>query len=400
LPTFLAGEKLRERLEMLTNQSDSIDIAVAWATAWSGLKEILKAAEQSKAQVRILVGVGGYLTEPAHLTLMAKHADLRIHGQPTGQLFHPKLYIFGNSVSYTCWVGSANCTHRGFHDNVETVAEFIDVDGLARQEFESLWHSENSKIFTDFDLSSYALKRKDLLSKLPKSMADELQLPSMSEDQEKDSDILKAEWNVYADELMRIHPDIGKGFDLNDWLYVLDQRNPFLQRKWADDLSSHDLSIMYGKEPFSPFGRLMPIAQAKFQGATGRQARLAIGSVLQEVVGWKVFQEPLVQKALENLLSIDGCGPSLATRLLVLARPDLFVVVNKKSFQGLAERFCVPGLQNLKPKLYAELLGKIHGEPWCRSQRPDDEQGRRLWNYRTALIDPLVYSETNDTFDG
>lgn len=400
MPTFLAGEKLRERLEELTNRSDSIDIAVAWATAWSGLKEILKAAEQSKARVRLLVGVGGYLTEPGHLTLMAKHAELRIHGQPTGQLFHPKLYIFGNSVSYTCWVGSANCTHRGFHENVETVAEFSDVDGLARQEFESLWHSENSNDFTAFDLSSYALKRKDLLSKLPKSIADELQLPSLSEDQEKDSDILKAEWNVYADELMRIHPDIGKGLDLNDWLYVLDQRNPFLQRKWADDLSSDDLSIMYGKDAFGAFGRLIPITQAQFQGATGRRARLAIGSVLQEVVGWKLFQEPLVQRALENLLSIDGCGPALATRLLVLARPDWFVVVNKKSFQGLAERFGVPGLQNLKPKLYAELLGKIHGEPWCRSQRPDDEQGRRLWNYRTALIDPLVYSETNDSFDG
>lgn len=57
------------------------------------------------------------------------------------------------------------------------------------------------------------MKRKDLLSKLPKSVADELQLPSISEDQEKDSDILKAEWNVYPDELMRIHPDTGKGLD-------------------------------------------------------------------------------------------------------------------------------------------------------------------------------------------
>ena len=179
----------------------------------------------------------------------------------------------------------------------------------------------------------------------------------------------------------------------------LDQRNPFLQRKWADDLNSLDLSIMYGKGPFCHFGRLPPIAQERFQGSTGRQSRLAIGRVLQEVVGWKVFHESLVQRALENLLSIDSCGPALATRLLVLARPDWFVVVNKKSFQGLAERFDVPGLQNLKPKLYAELLGKIHGEPWCRSQSPDDEQGRRLWNYRTALIDPLVYSETNDTFD-
>lgn len=396
MPTFLAGKQLRERLEVLTNQSNSIDIAVAWATTWSGLKDILKTAENDKARVRILVGVGGYITDPEHLKVIAEHTDLRVYDQPSGSLFHPKLYIFGNSASYTCWVGSANCTHRGFHDNIETVAEFIDDDGLARQEFERLWLSENSKIFTDFDLSAYALKRKELFSKLPTPIADELMLPSMSEGQQKNSDILKAEWDVYAKKLMQIHPDIGRGFDLNNWLYVLDQRNQFLQRSWEDDLSSQDLSIMYGKKPFSHFGRLVPINEKNFRGTTGKKRRIDIGKILQEVVHSNRFHEALTQKWLENLLSIEGCGPALATRLLVLARPDWFVVVNKKSFNGLAKRFDVPNLQHLKPKLYAELLGKIHQEPWFCSPRPHDEQGRRLWDYRAALIDPLVCSGTND----
>ncbi len=59
-----------------------------------------------------------------------------------------------------------------------------------------------------------------------------------------------------------------------------------------------------------------------------------LGAVLQEAAAMKRFEEPLVQKVFENLCKIDGCGPALATRLLVLARPDILIVVNKKSHQG------------------------------------------------------------------
>jgi hypothetical protein len=86
----------------LTQVSTSIDLAVAWATHWEGLKKILTLAQLGRVRVRILVGLGGYLTDPKHLELMAQHTELRIYGGPTGNLFHTKLYLFRNSDSCIC----------------------------------------------------------------------------------------------------------------------------------------------------------------------------------------------------------------------------------------------------------------------------------------------------------
>jgi Holliday junction resolvasome RuvABC DNA-binding subunit len=113
----------------------------------------------------------------------------------------------------------------------------------------------------------------------------------------------------------------------------------------------------------------------------------------------KVFQEPMVQKVFENLTAINGCGSALATRLLLLARPDWFVVVNKKSFEGLTKRFGMPVPQTVTAKLYAELLGKVQAQPWWKSLEPEIESELTLWKYRAALIDPLVYNEGAGAFD-
>ena len=49
----------------------------------------------------------------------------------------------------------------------------------------------------------------------------------------------------------------------------------------------------------------------------------------------------MVEGIVKQLLDVPYCGPALATRLLVLTRPDLFVIVNEKSFSKLFKRFDV-----------------------------------------------------------
>ena len=44
----------------------------------------------------MVVGVGGYMTDPVVLNKLGTHLNvaLRIHGRPEPPLFHPKLYLF------------------------------------------------------------------------------------------------------------------------------------------------------------------------------------------------------------------------------------------------------------------------------------------------------------------
>lgn len=118
---------------------------------------------------------------------------------------------------------------------------------------------------------------------------------------------------------------------------------------------------------------------------------MAIGRALQTVQKMIKFEAGQVEAVFDDLLHIDGLGNSLVTRLFVLTRPDWFVVANKKSLAGLSAMFGLP-LNNLTPKVYVDLLGRIQAQPWFQSTEPSDSQEQRWWKYRTALIDPLVYN--------
>ncbi len=90
-------------------------------------------------------------------------------------------------------------------------------------------------------------------------------------------------------------------------------------------------------------------------------ARKVIGEALMKatILSPIPLKEEVV-KVVEKLHGIKGFGGALTTRLLVLARPDLFVVFNKKSFEKLQKRFDVPvSNAEFEPRTYVSLLVKI-----------------------------------------
>src|SRR5258707_6603227 len=77
VPTFLSGLNLSRRLKELTKASEEIAIAVAWTSDWAGLRDVLMSENIPKEKIRILTGVGGYMTDPDVLKLIDQHAALR-----------------------------------------------------------------------------------------------------------------------------------------------------------------------------------------------------------------------------------------------------------------------------------------------------------------------------------
>jgi hypothetical protein len=92
---------------------------------------------------------------------------------------------------------------------------------------------------------------------------------------------------------------------------------------------------------------------------------------------------------LAEMCEVRGMGRSFATRLLALARPDGFVVTNKKSADWLrrATGLSLAG----KRRSYRHLLEWLDGQAWYSAAEPTESLERRLWRIRAALLDAFAY---------
>lgn len=235
MPSLLSGNKLNERLQELIAESNSIDLAVAWATSWNGLDQLLDLSKRhnNKGRIRIIVGVSGFITTPAALRKMSKYATLRIYGTPTGQLFHPKMYIFTTSTVRRCWIGSGNMTNRAFTCNVEMVLETEEENGgPAEQEFMKLWNSSACTSIADFNIEEYEREYKIAKRKRPPFLAAEVDTPCAATNSIS-ADVLTGEWNVYAARLRETA-------NLNNWLKTLRAGYEFVRRDWARDIDARE----------------------------------------------------------------------------------------------------------------------------------------------------------------
>jgi hypothetical protein len=92
---------------------------------------------------------------------------------------------------------------------------------------------------------------------------------------------------------------------------------------------------------------------------------------------------------LDEMCSVRGIGRSFATRLLTLAKPDGFVVLNNKSKEWLGKA-CGLAL-NGKGRSYSQLLKWLSKQQWYQEPEPAEPLPRRAWNMRAALLDAIAY---------
>lgn len=390
-PHFCSGDELRKQLRILIESSSKIDIATAWVSDSNILK--LLVSDGIKASTRMVVGVGGYMTDPVALKKLGTHPKiaLRIYGGPEPPLFHPKLYLFQHQHFHRTLIGSMNLTNAGTTKNIESMFSTSNTNRSAGPEFERYWDSPRAIPFDQFDLRSYEEKRRAMLVTVKEAGAAEVLEEDVvaSAESQVEIDILKEGWNAYVRQL--IASDHLEGHKR-----VLAVRKQFIGRDWSKDFTEDELKIMFGISPYYAFGSLkqLKLNESQFQGSGNIARRKEIGAILDKVSKQRHFQGPLIRGLVEQLIGVPYCKSALATRLLILTRPDWFVVVNKKSFEGLQAKFgLIVANDDFKAEGYVALLEKIHSQPWFQSPEPEDPTERGLWQARGALIDVLVYRE-------
>jgi len=92
---------------------------------------------------------------------------------------------------------------------------------------------------------------------------------------------------------------------------------------------------------------------------------------------------------LVEMCRVRGVGKGLATRLLTLARPDGFVVVNNASREWLSRATGLP--LTGKKRSYNDLLKWVHDQPWAHSPHPRDDVEKRIAANRVAFLDAFAY---------
>lgn len=92
---------------------------------------------------------------------------------------------------------------------------------------------------------------------------------------------------------------------------------------------------------------------------------------------------------LADMCGVPGMGRSFATRLLALARPDGFVVVNNKSKSWLQQASNLSVGNNARS--YNSLLKWLRRQSWYSAPEPVGDLARRAWRIRAALLDAFAY---------
>ena len=121
---FLAENRTEATLRKLISESQTIDIAVAWA----GENTIVDMLMNEKSKLRhVVIGTHLYQTNPKVLRSFQDETAVKCK-PPNGRLFHPKLYIFISPEQISFIVGSHNLTNGAFGGN--NIESSVIVEGL------------------------------------------------------------------------------------------------------------------------------------------------------------------------------------------------------------------------------------------------------------------------------
>ena len=380
-------ENIRSRFSENLAWATGIDLATAWATSNTGLRELQE--RTASLEVRAVVGLWGNLTDPVALRKLADMGELRLADE--SRRFHPKVYVFRGEGRSVAWIGSANFTSGGFGMNEEVLFETSDTKAVEIW-FDRLW--EQCGPLDKGAINNYAASRKDNPPRPPSRPPVIIDSTPMQLLNEVD------DWRSYVAALDRCDrwwrernswSVLGERCSWSETIHVL--HDVVKQENWRtlDDYDKKRLLGLTEEEgDWALLGAMRRSALNTVFGANCEKIQNAAQRVFTaEDDGFL----DMAITAYEELVRLDGVGPGIATRLLALARPDRFVSLNNASNKGLSDFFNLARSTLETPKNYGRLLEAIYDQTWFREPAPKDAREHTIYWMRAALLDCFVYDK-------
>lgn len=323
---------------------------------------------------------------------------------PTGDLFHPKVYLFRNGRRVRGVVGSPNLTHAAMTRNVEASVLMDGTDddqtlaGLCRF-VAAAW--AGAEVITPAFLYRY---RHQFAAKA----AAREQLTKFADvRQPKKPNTKRAPHDMsWADDLVHVRSSAHPSAHLfNERLQVLKKARALFAAgtpyaKWAEDdrkLVAGTLGRKKSQQPGVDYGLFGSM------GASGTFANLVIdapeglsdaldcipliGAVSQ--ADYDRYCEAFLA-AFDQNGRVGGLPP--ATRLLAMKRPDAFVCIDSANRKDLCENFGVSHSTTDLRNYWQLIIEPMHGDAWWRHPQPTKAADAEIWLGRAALLDAIYYT--------
>lgn len=398
--TLLSPRELSAALTETVQWAERIWLAYAWASGVDS--EHLRSIDTSKLK-RVALGVDFCQTDPDVIRKLQGTGALRIIKVPN-TVFHPKLLVAKGREGWRAIIGSSNLTTGGFARNVEANVLIHhrghgEIDRLV-DFINELWEGGHAEEATEEWLARYEAAYADRPKgrAVPRFYSRRVPLPEAVKD-------LDVEW---ADYFELIRSQEKRLWEHDDSIRVL-QGNP---DSYLTEIEACQLAFqqhLTGRfEQMDESERKLVAGGKGSKGYFGRNkgAGAFISKVIHnpEVIGRVLDQLPvdgpvtieLAGRLLDEFVAIDRVKMGVATRLLCVKRPDVFLPANNASFERQKQFF---GKKPDSPAKYLEMLERVWQMPWCRSPSPTAGLEHRVWRARVAMLDALFYVPTEANRD-
>ncbi len=367
--------------------------AVAWASAEFSLYEAL--LEHQSRISQIVVGTHFYQTHPDFLRALAGHRGVRFILQTNG-VFHPKIYLFENDASdWVCIVGSPNFTGAAFSHNTETAVLFDSTSPDAGQNYQAISNTllccwERAGRITEDQIKQYAALWKRGRERVNKLSGNYGQ--GLSTKESVNVLLFGLEW---SDFVARI--EAKQNHLLPDRLAVLAAaRQLFRQTRRFGNMTKPERRSIAGFAPNGPLnwglfgsmrgaGRFTNAVKSNNQHISDALDSIPMDGMVR-ATDFHNYKETF-RKAFPN----GGDGVAVATRLLCMKRPDVFVCLDSKNRTALCGEFGIPQTAVTYQSYWGEIIERVQDTEWWNSPRPLDVETQAIWEGRTALLDALYY---------
>ncbi len=89
--------------------------------------------------------------------------------------------------------------------------------------------------------------------------------------------------------------------------------------------------------------------------------------------------------------SPTGDRVAVATRLLCMRRPDIFVCLDSKNRSRLCKAFGIKQSQMSYARYWSEVIERVRDAVWWNAPHPSNGEEEEIWLGRTAFLDALYY---------
>jgi HKD family nuclease len=390
--------QIRNKLISLIKECNTIQLAVAWASA---NHEVFKTLIDNKDKIsKLVVGTHFFQTDPIFLEYFLDNDKVRVIYE-TGEVFHPKIYYFKLEDRWECLIGSANFTNGAMSKNKEILVSFSSEDKDMHQTEQEIWMTINEWFKEGFIIDEEYLtkyknhheNKKNLLISLSTSK-------STTSNNFYNNKIFNYSWEEYYNKIL--NEDYHGENAIIDRIKVLTSAKELFKRDRFCNLSEEERRKISGYEEWKEdtefdwqwFGSMKP--EGTFKGlvkSNNENLSLALDQIPLE---GSLTKEHYLSFLNYYKLAISDNSNRLsgATRLLAMKRPDYFFCLDSKNKKKFCEDFGIKEKELHIDTYWDIVVDKVTSCLWWINQENfQNETEKKVWECRAAFLDALYYNK-------